>query len=122
MNRKKIIKYSLVGLLAIFITWLWIVPCRLFSDVSYSTVVEDRNGQLIGARISQDQQWRFPLQDSLPEKYEKCLVRFEDKGFYHHLGVSPSAGWQDKEWCQHYHDAGGAYEPKKRAYIHAEVD
>ena len=91
MNRKKIIKYSLVGLLAIFITWLWIVPCRLFSDVSYSTVVEDRNGQLIGARISQDQQWRFPLQDSLPEKYEKCLVRFEDKGFYHHLGVSPSA-------------------------------
>lgn len=67
------------------------MPCRLFSDVSYSTVVEDRNGQLIGARISQDQQWRFPLQDSLPEKYVKCLVRFEDKGFYHHLGVSPSA-------------------------------
>lgn len=91
MDRRKAIKYALIALLAIFAIWLWIVPCRLFSDVSYSTVVEDRNGQLIGARISQDQQWRFPLQDSLPEKYVKCLVRFEDKGFYHHLGVSPSA-------------------------------
>lgn len=81
----------MIALLTIFAIWLWIVPCRLFTNTSYSTVVVDRNGELIGARISQDQQWRFPMQDSLPTKYEKCLVRFEDKGFYYHLGVSPSA-------------------------------
>jgi len=72
-------------LLAWFILCL---PSSLF-DVPYSTVVSDRNGELLGARIANDQQWRFPTADSIPEKYKICLIEFEDRHFYKHWGVNP---------------------------------
>ncbi|MFN0016089.1 MAG: penicillin-binding protein 1C [Saprospiraceae bacterium] len=54
-----------------------------------SIVLEDSNGDLLGARIANDGQWRFPMQDTLPEKYEACVVEFEDKRFWWHPGVDP---------------------------------
>ena len=69
--------------------FIFCLPRKLFSDTAYSTVVEDRNGVLLGARIAEDGQWRFPERDSLPMKYEKALLRFEDKYFYIHPGVNP---------------------------------
>lgn len=36
--------------------------------LSYSTVLVDRNGELLGARIATDGQWRFPPRDNTPEK------------------------------------------------------
>ena len=44
------------------------LPDPLF-DASYSTLVSDRNGELLGARIASDGQWRFPPTDSIPDKY-----------------------------------------------------
>ena len=63
------------------------VPRPLFT-ASYSTVVESSNGDLLGARISDDEQWRFPAVDSVPQKYEQCVLQFEDQHFYHHPGVN----------------------------------
>ena len=34
-------------------------------------------------------QWRFPPADSVPEKYEICLIEFEDRYFRYHPGVNP---------------------------------
>jgi penicillin-binding protein 1C len=48
----------------VFIVYYYGVPRPLF-DVSYSTVVESSSGKLLGARIAADQQWRFPLTDSV---------------------------------------------------------
>ena len=47
-------------------------------------VLEDKNGDLLGARIADDGQWRFPEADSLPEKYATCVIEFEDRstGFF----------------------------------------
>lgn len=64
------------------------VPSPLF-DVPYSTIVESNDGKLLGARIADDQQWRFPALDSLPAKYEQCLLNFEDRFFYYHPGINP---------------------------------
>lgn len=50
--------------------------------------MESSEGELLGARISNDEQWRFPPVDSIPEKYEKCVLNFEDKYFYSHTGVN----------------------------------
>lgn len=72
----------------LFIVYLFCLPNPLF-DVTYSTVVYDRNGELLGARIAGDQQWRFPCSDSVPEKYKICLIEFEDKYFKYHWGVNP---------------------------------
>ena len=57
----------------------------------YSTVVTDRNEELLGARIASDGQWRFPPRNTTPEKIKECLITFEDKHFYHHWGVNPFA-------------------------------
>lgn len=71
--------------------YLFCLPRNLFKGVSCSTVVTDRSGQLLGARIAEDGQWRFPPCDSVPSRYERCLVSFEDRRFYWHPGVDPGA-------------------------------
>ena len=43
----------------------------------------------MGARIAKDEQWRFPISDSLPEKFTKAIITKEDKYFHYHLGVNP---------------------------------
>jgi len=73
--------------LVLFFIGGWLVPRPLFKT-SYSTVLESSEGELLGARISDDEQWRFPPVDSVPEKYEKCVLNFEDKYFYSHPGIN----------------------------------
>ncbi|MBP6334949.1 MAG: penicillin-binding protein 1C [Bacteroidia bacterium] len=50
-------------------------------------VVEDRNGNLIGAKIASDGQWRFPFNPEVPEKFKQASICFEDKRYFSHLGV-----------------------------------
>ena len=85
--RRKIILSLLIALLLVYIFCL---PATLF-DPSYSTVVTDRNGELMGARVAGDGQWRFPPTATVPDKYEVCLIQFEDRYFYSHPGVNPLA-------------------------------
>ena len=54
-----------------------------------STVVVARDGSLLGARIADDGQWRFPGNDAIPDQFEKALLTFEDKYFYRHPGINP---------------------------------
>lgn len=70
------------------IGYIFCLPRQLF-HVPYSTVVTDRNEELLGARIASDGQWRFPPRETTPEKIKQCLITFEDKHFYHHWGVNP---------------------------------
>ena len=55
----------------------------------HSTVVEAGDGSLLGARIADDGQWRFPGSERVPEKFEKALLTFEDRWFYYHPGINP---------------------------------
>lgn len=89
---KKYLKYgALVVAGIILLLWLFCLPRNLFEGVSYSTVVTDKNGELLGARVADDGQWRFPPCDTLPEKFKKALIEFEDRRFYSHSGVSVTA-------------------------------
>jgi penicillin-binding protein 1C len=54
-----------------------------------SSVVEANDGSLLGARIADDGQWRFPREDQVPDKFEKALLTFEDRWFWIHPGVNP---------------------------------
>jgi penicillin-binding protein 1C len=62
------------------------LPETLFTD-PYSTVLLARNGELLSASIAADGQWRFPVADSLPDKFTAALISFEDKRFRYHPGV-----------------------------------
>jgi penicillin-binding protein 1C len=57
--------------------------------VPFSTVVEAGDGNLLGARIADDGQWRFAASENVPEKFEKALLTFEDRYFYWHPGINP---------------------------------
>ena len=86
-TRKGILTFIFLGL---FIWYCFCLPSPLFKNKT-STVLEDSNGNLLSAKIAEDGQWRFPLTDKIPQKFKECIVQFEDRGFYTHWGVSPSA-------------------------------
>lgn len=81
-------RIAVVAAGSVLLLWLFCLPDNLFEGVPCSTVVTDRNGALLGARVADDGQWRFPPCDTLPEKFVKALVEFEDRTFYRHPGVS----------------------------------
>ncbi len=67
------------------------LPHPLFK-VSYSSLLHSRDGVLLGARIAEDEQWRFPpAVEEPPVKFQQCLLHFEDKRFFSHPGVDPLA-------------------------------
>jgi len=84
-QRRQVIRWVIALLL---VAYLFCLPRRLF-DVPCSTVVTDRHGALLGARIARDGQWRFPPVDTVPAKFACCIIAFEDNYFYYHFGVNP---------------------------------
>ncbi|HFS66811.1 MAG TPA: penicillin-binding protein 1C, partial [Flavobacteriia bacterium] len=76
-------------LLFILLIWYYFsLPKKLFIAPT-STIIESKEGKLLGAKIAKDGQWRFPKRDNLPQKFEKCIVQFEDAYFYKHFGFNP---------------------------------
>lgn len=91
MKFRRLKIFLLIVVVALIVWWIVmsiIVPKPLFDD-GYSTVVYSREEMLLGARIAKDGQWRFPESDSLPSKYVKAVVAYEDKRFFYHPGVDP---------------------------------
>lgn len=86
LNRWK--KITLIISIFLLIGYIFSLPHPLF-DTPYSTLVSDRDNELLGARIAADGQWRFLPTDSLPEKYKTCVIQFEDRNFRYHPGVNP---------------------------------
>ena len=58
---KKLLLFSLL-----LIAYYCCLPKQLFK-VPTATVVESRQGTLVGAKIADDGQWRFPVVDSVPK-------------------------------------------------------
>lgn len=81
-----------------FSWWFFCLPAKLF-EKPRSTVLLDTDGQLLAAKIADDGQWRFPEADSVPDKFAKCILTYEDRDFYRHHGFSPKsalrAAWQN---------------------------
>jgi penicillin-binding protein 1C len=75
---------------SLLLIYYFALPRTLFQEPC-STVIESKEGELLGAKIARDGQWRFPAQDSVPDKFRKCIVYFEDEYFYKHPGFNPIA-------------------------------
>ena len=77
--------------LLIFALLLWYVFClpRNLFPQPYATVIESAEGKLLGAKIADDGQWRFPEVDSVPYRFKMSVLQFEDAHFYYHWGVNP---------------------------------
>jgi penicillin-binding protein 1C len=97
-----VVQYRYYLLLAsvffLIVIYFFSLPKTLFHD-PYSTVLEDREGNLLGAIIATDGQWRFPEGKLVPDKFKEALVTYEDKRFYYHPGIDflslTRATWQN---------------------------
>lgn len=85
-TKKYTILISILFLSALLI--FFSLPSKLFQDPA-STVITSSEGELLGAKIAADGQWRFPGLDSVPEKFKAALLLFEDRYFYKHPGINP---------------------------------
>ncbi|MGB4654685.1 MAG: penicillin-binding protein 1C [Bacteroidales bacterium] len=83
-------KICIVTFLVLFLIYVFTLPSKLF-EVPYTTTVLDNEGNLLGARIATDGQWRFPISEEIPDKYKTCVIQFEDRYFLYHPGVNPFA-------------------------------
>ncbi|HZY82026.1 MAG TPA: transglycosylase domain-containing protein, partial [Cyclobacteriaceae bacterium] len=88
LTRKKVLWG--VAVLAAAAWYFFSLPSTLFK-VPYSTILVDRENNLLNASISKDGQWRFPVREKLPAKFREAIVMFEDKRFFSHVGVDPRA-------------------------------
>ncbi len=87
------------GVFLIILIWYYFsLPKQLFDEPT-STVIESSEGDLLGAQIAEDEQWRFPHNYSIPIKFQECILEFEDGYFYKHPGFNPvsiaKAFWQN---------------------------
>jgi len=77
-----------ISVIILCVVYYFCLPKQLFNAPT-STVIESKNGQLLGAQIASDGQWRFPKVDSIPDKFKQCILHFEDEYFYKHPGFNP---------------------------------
>ena len=76
----------LAGLFLLFLC----IPVPKFDD-PYSTVLTAADGELLGARIADDGQWRFPATNNYSDKYTACVLEYEDQQYFRHIGFNPIA-------------------------------
>ena len=58
---------------------------------AYSKVLYSKEGILLSATISDEQQWCFPMDEDIPEKLSASIITYEDEYFPYHPGVNPVA-------------------------------
>ncbi|NQX86485.1 MAG: penicillin-binding protein 1C [Flavobacteriaceae bacterium] len=75
-------------ILMLLIAYYFCLPKQLFIDPT-ATIIKSNSGELLGAYIAKDGQWRFPHNDSIPNKFKECIILFEDEYFYRHPGFNP---------------------------------
>jgi penicillin-binding protein 1C len=82
-----------ISLLLVFMGYFFIpLPQTLFKK-DYSTVILDRNNQILRVFINETEQWHFPpdAEIEIPPKLKIAVLQYEDKYFYNHPGINPVA-------------------------------
>lgn len=90
-HNRKLLQAAIASLM--LLVWFSLALPEPLFNTTYSTVLLDSDGRLLSARVASDEQWRFPVSDSLPTKYVAALLMSEDRNFFRHRGVwLPSLG------------------------------
>lgn len=82
--------YFLFLLLFVFLILNFIFPIKI--DTEYSTVVSDREGEVLHSYLTHDDKWRMKLeQDEISAELKQAFLYKEDRYFYYHPGFNPVA-------------------------------
>ena len=88
MKWKRPVFKKIVVILGSMLLILLLLPIPDYTPAK-SKILYDRNGEILSATISSDQQWCFELEAEIPRQFEQCLLLFEDEYFYFHPGINP---------------------------------
>src|SRR6202008_4799077 len=81
---------AVAGLFILFFLLNLIFPLR--TKVEYSTIITDKNGEVINAYLTKDEKWRMKTElDEISPLLRKTIIAKEDKYFYSHPGINPLA-------------------------------
>lgn len=79
-----------MGAIALFLILHLIFPFQY--NITYSTIITDKNDKILHAYLSKDDKWRmFTEKEEISEDLEKAILFKEDKYFYYHFGINPIA-------------------------------
>jgi penicillin-binding protein 1C len=86
-SRKKRIFIILFGF---FLVIFLLIPTPSFPP-DYSTMVLDRNGEILHVSLNKKEQWCLPPDGEfkIPDKLKKAVLEYEDRWFFRHAGVNP---------------------------------
>ena len=60
----------------------------IFEKNNYSTVVLDKNGEILRVFLNEKEDWKYPaIDEPIPEKLKIATILYEDKNFYKHIGI-----------------------------------
>ena len=79
--KKKSVRYFIVIILLFGIGFMLIPLSVPLFNSSYSHVLYSEEGKLLSVQIADDEQWRFPPLDTIPEKFKIASTLFEDEYF-----------------------------------------
>jgi penicillin-binding protein 1C len=91
---KYLLSFSIITLL------LWALIPLPNSKPAYSKVLYSKEGILLAATISEQQQWCFPMDEDIPAQLAKCIIIYEDEYMAYHPGVNPIAA--AKAWYANF--------------------
>ncbi len=87
----KVGKITIIGFLLTLILFFvcnYFFPFKL--DISYSSLILDRKGEIIYGFLSEDDKWRFQTElDEISPILKETILYKEDRWFYYHFGVNP---------------------------------
>jgi penicillin-binding protein 1C len=93
--RGSLIALSIATVAALSAATWWIAslgPAPLGRGLTFSTVVEDRDGKLLRAYLTPEGRWRLPAtRDEVDPRFLDLLLAYEDKRFFAHRGIDPLA-------------------------------
>jgi len=86
----KRIGIAFVALFLLFLLLNLLFPLK--DKIEYSTIIADKNGEVINAYLTKDQKWRMKTElKEISPLLRKTIIAKEDRYFYYHPGVNPFA-------------------------------
>jgi penicillin-binding protein 1C len=86
----KVLLISAAITVLLFFTFDKVFP--LPDNVEYSTIITDKNGDIIHAFLTTDDKWRMKTSlDEISPLLRQTIIQKEDKYFYYHVGINPFA-------------------------------
>ncbi|HEX6849102.1 MAG TPA: penicillin-binding protein 1C [Chitinophagaceae bacterium] len=96
ITKKNIIRFFkrvAISAIVLFILFLFLnLFFPLKDKVEYSTLIADKNDEVINAYLTRDEKWRMKTElNEISQLLRKTIIAKEDKYFYYHPGVNPIA-------------------------------